>query len=89
MPELKPNEKTVIEMADAICDAILGPSPFRDVCLMNSVADRLSERGFAIALTEPVTAYGMLQLSAELGEKAQALDNALVEKFAVEFGGAA
>ena len=69
---------SIFEQVNAIYDALLGPSRYQEVALLNHVADKLSDEGFAIAVTDPLTAYELLKISAELGEKAQRLDDELV-----------
>jgi hypothetical protein len=71
---------TIMEQVDQIMDAMFGPSRYADVDLLNRVADKLSDEGFAIACTDPVNAYKLLQISCELGERAQALDKQLVNE---------
>ena len=79
--------QTIIEQVDAIVDAVMGPSPYRGVTMLNNASDYLSEQGFAITITDPHRAYSLLQASAELGRLADELDAELAEKFAAEFGG--
>jgi len=80
-----PSSQTIFEQVNAIYDAILGPSRYQEVALLNHVADKLSDEGFAIAVTDPLTAYELLKISAELGEKAQRLDDELVAELSKFF----
>jgi hypothetical protein len=85
-PEVSPEQKTIFDQVDAIMDAMFGPSEYSYVAIMNSVADRLSERGFAVATTNPELAYALCKASAEIGEAAEKRDRVLVSELNRWFG---
>jgi hypothetical protein len=84
-PEVSPQQESVIQMADRICEAVLGPTEYRMVALMNSVADQLSDRGMAIAVDQPQLASHLLIAACEIGLAAEKLDRALIDKMAAWF----
>ena len=73
---------TIIEMADAICEAVLGPTRYAEVDLLNRVSQRLSDEGMALACTDPLNAYMLMKIALELGEKAEKLDRELIAEMA-------
>ena len=77
--------QTITQIVDALMDAMFGPSEYSYVSIMNAVADRLSERGFALATTDPLMAQELCRASCEIGMAAEQLDRRLLEQSVTYF----